>query len=218
MSFSTPPTAVNGAAISSQHVNTLRDNDNWFNGLLGSPMQVGQVPISTSTSAATYGLLGAASIVDGAIGATQLADQAIGTAQTADGNVDSTALASAVVALLLVSGLGGWFRTAAEIPSGWARETDGDGRFFVGAGTTFSTTFVEETNYGSAWSHTHSLGGTPSIEPSTGLNYLAWSLGAMDPSTRRSAAQTGHTHSVSGSITSTSWTIPSRGYVAARRA
>ena len=46
MPYTTPPTAVNATAIASAHVNTLRDNDNWFGGLLGSPASAGQVPIT----------------------------------------------------------------------------------------------------------------------------------------------------------------------------
>lgn len=51
-----------------------------------------------------------------------------------------------------------WFETLAELTAagaGWARYTAADGRLLVGAGTTFSQTFTEATNYGSAWSHTH---------------------------------------------------------------
>jgi hypothetical protein len=49
-------------------------------------------------------------------------------------------------------------RNAAEIPGGWARETTLDGRLLVGAGTSFSQTFVEGTGYGASWAHQHGIG------------------------------------------------------------
>lgn len=60
------------------------------------------------------------------------------------------------------SGLIAAFATAAAIASGWARYTAADGRLLVGAGTAGSptmsnpATFLENTNYGSDWQHTHS--------------------------------------------------------------
>lgn len=57
------------------------------------------------------------------------------------------------------SGLGFWVRKAADIPTGFTRDTSLDGLIPVGAGTTFSQTFTEETSYGSAWSHTHTDSG-----------------------------------------------------------
>ena len=47
------------------------------------------------------------------------------------------------------------FATAAAIAAGWSRYTALDGRIPVGAGTTFTVTYVEATNYGSSWSHSH---------------------------------------------------------------
>lgn len=57
------------------------------------------------------------------------------------------------------SGLIGAFRTAAGIASGWSRFTDGDGRMLIGAGTTFSVTFTENTAVGSSWAHQHASTG-----------------------------------------------------------
>lgn len=54
------------------------------------------------------------------------------------------------------SGVIAAFRTAAAIASGWSRFTDGDGRLLVGAGTVFSTTWTQDTAYGSSWGHVHS--------------------------------------------------------------
>jgi len=57
----------------------------------------------------------------------------------------------APIANQVPSGLGGFFATAAGIPAGWTRYTNGDGRLLVGAGTTFSVTFTENTAVGSNW-------------------------------------------------------------------
>jgi hypothetical protein len=53
------------------------------------------------------------------------------------------------------SGLIGAFETAAAIATGWARYTAANGRMLVGAGTVFSVTWTEATNYGAAWAHKH---------------------------------------------------------------
>lgn len=109
------------------------------------------------------------------------------------------------------SGLGGYFATAAGIASGWTRDSALDGRIPVGAGTTFSTTFVEATNYGASWSH-----GGDAIS-------LAFSVTSGTPS-GGGAVQggggvnlDGHTHGVSGNATgvtpSSTWVLPSRGVV-----
>lgn len=215
MPYTTPPDAVDGTPVASAHVNTLAANSSWFNGLLGTPMAAGQAPISTSTGAATYGLLTSANLQDNAVGTTQLADASIVSAQIAPGAVDATILASDVVARIPAVGLGAWVRAAADIASGWSRETAGDGRFFVGAGTTFSVTFVEETDYGSSWSHTHPFG------TGVGVTVAAGSPATVEtnfsPDATGQAAH-GHAHAMSGTTSSTTWTIPSRGYVAVRRA
>jgi hypothetical protein len=212
MPFTTPPTAVDGTPVASAHVNTLSANSSWFNGLLQTPAAAGQVPQATSASAAAYGLLSAANVHDGAVGTAQYADLTIATAQLAAGAVDSTILASDVVARIPPSGLGAWVRLAGDIATGWSRETSGDGRFFVGAGTTFTVTFVEETNSGSSWAHDHPF--TASIaagSPSTvDTNF--------SPSGTGTAAHINHTHALSGTTNTASWVIPSRGYVAVRRA
>lgn len=212
MPFSTPPSASNGNPIASSHVNTLRDNDLWFGGLLANPSQTGQVPIASSTSAAAYGFLGTASIVDGAFETAQIADGAVGALQTADGNVDLTALASAVVVKLIPAGFCVWVRTAAEIPAGWSRETNVDGRMLVGAGTTFTVTYVEATNYGSSWSHTHTIALSAAAISATGPN-----LDTISPEEAQ-AAHPSHGHATaSGDATSTAWAIPSHAYVAIRK-
>lgn len=131
------------------------------------------------------------------------------------------------------SGLVAMFRTAAAIASGWSRETDLDGRIPVGAGTTFSTTFTEATNYGSSWSHAHTDGGVHNHSGSSlgvsGVTGAAQGGTAYDEDDTGNGFNTrdaSHTHDqgtldVSGntannSTTATSsdaWVIPSRAYV-----
>ncbi len=56
-----------------------------------------------------------------------------------------------------------WFETLAELTAagaGWSRYTAADGRFLIGAGTTFSKTFTEATNYGSYWDLQFSVSGS----------------------------------------------------------
>lgn len=216
MPFTTPPTAVHATAIASAHVNILRDNDNWFNALLGTPTLAGQVPIALGTASATYGFVGTASIVDSALTSAKITNLSIGSSHIADGNVDTTALATEVTSKLLAVGVGGWFRTAAEIPSGWSRETNLDGRFAVGAGTTFSVTYVEATNYGSSWAHSHGVSTSDGASFATGspntdqANFTG--SGGFD------SAHGSHVQPTTGASTdSTTWAIPSRAYVAARR-
>lgn len=129
------------------------------------------------------------------------------------------------------SGLIGLFRTAAAIASGWARETDLDGRIAVGAGTTFTVTYVEATNYGAGWSHTHTDSGHAHSGSSLGVSGVT---GAPSGTSTRAdganaVASADHTHDqgtldVSGNtangtavISSDAWVIPSRAYVYARK-
>jgi hypothetical protein len=65
----------------------------------------------------------------------------------------------ALAAAGVPSGLGGFFATAAGIAAGWARYTAADGRLLVGAGTTFSQTFTENTAYGANWTPFAGAGG-----------------------------------------------------------
>ncbi len=70
--------------------------------------------------------------------------------------VSTSATAAAFsTAATVPAGLIAAFETAAAIASGWARYSAADGRMLVGAGTTFAVTYVEATNYGASWSHSH---------------------------------------------------------------
>jgi hypothetical protein len=57
------------------------------------------------------------------------------------------------------SGLGGFFATAAGIATGWTRYSAADGRMLVGAGTTFSVTYTENTAVGANWTPFAGAGG-----------------------------------------------------------
>lgn len=129
------------------------------------------------------------------------------------------------------SGVGAWVPTAAAIPSGFSRYTALDGRMPVGAGTTFSTTFVEATDYGSTWSHGHSDSGHGHNAAALGVS---GSTGGPSSNTgvgggAGTAADGSHTHpsgglDVSGntdggsaSISSVAWQIPARAVVWIRK-
>lgn len=125
-----------------------------------------------------------------------------------------SASALVTVGATVPSGLIAAFATAAAIASGWARYTAADGRMLVGAGTTFTVTWVENTDYGSSWGHTHS---------DTGHGH---GMGAADDTETAASgggevvAADGHEHSVSSgtaNISTTSWVIPSRAVVWAQK-
>jgi hypothetical protein len=115
-----------------------------------------------------------------------------------------------------------WSGTIAAIPAGWSRWTAMNGRIPVSAGTTFSTTFVEGTSYGSSWSHNHSTpahahSGSPlSVSGTTGVNSASRpERRHRDQPSRRSAhphlQRVGRgQHGDDGSSTSgdTAWVIP----------
>lgn len=220
MAFTSPPTAVTGAVIESADINVFRDNDNWFNALVPAPTGADQLLRSSSTSAAGFVNDGDGSGID---------------ADLLDGQHGSYyATASGLAALeasAFPSGVGAWVRKASEIPTSFTRESALDGRIPVGAGTTFTVTYVEETNYGSSWSHGHT-GGAHTHNASA----LGVSGNTGTPSDTEAAggsgsvAADGHKHNQgtidvtgttdSGGAVATSsdaWTIPSRAVVWIRK-
>jgi len=111
------------------------------------------------------------------------------------------------------SGLIAAFATVAAIASGWARYTAADGRMLVGAGTTFSTTYIENTDYGSAWSHTPLGSIVVAIGAPSGTEQME--SGSTDTVTSKS-----HTHAISSQTftgSATTWVIPSRAVVWAQK-
>lgn len=223
MAFTNPPTAVTGAVIESADINVFRDNDNWFNALVPAPTGAGQLLRSTSTSAAGFVNDGDGSDLD--------ADLLDGQ----HGSYYATAAGlAAVEAAAFPSGVGAWVRKASEIPTGFTRESDLDGRIPVGAGTTFTVTYVEETNYGSSWSHGHTGGAHAHNASALGVSGNTGtesnSADVQTDSSGDEAAASAHTHNQgtidvtgatdSGGAVATSsdaWTIPSRAVIWVRK-
>lgn len=126
------------------------------------------------------------------------------------------------------SGLGAWVPTAAAIPAGWTRYSNLDGRIPVGAGTTFSTTYTENTNYGASWSHSHTDGGVHNHSGAP-LSVSGTTSGPAGTNTTggvgNTSADGSHTHTYGASVagntannsttatSSDAWVIPSRAVV-----
>ena len=145
------------------------------------------------------------------------ATPAAGAIPVADGSgkLDSWITASSPGAYV-PSGLIGAFATNAAIAAGWSRFNSLDGRMPVGAGTTFSVTYAENTSYGSAWSHSgHAISGSIYINPASGgsVDY------DEDEAGNGHNVITGHVHGLSGGygVTGDSWVIPSHAVVWAQK-
>lgn len=212
MAWATPATAITLAVVEAAHRNILRDNQFHFNALSPAPGAADYVLQLTSASAGTWNKLISDSFVAGAFLTAKIADDNVTTDKFADFAVTETQLDSAVTAYLVPSGLVEMVRTAAEIPTGWSRETALDGRYIVHDGTTFSTTFVEETDYGTDDAHDHGTSTFASSTPSATVP----NIDTVTPPDDSAAHQT-HTHTVSLVVSSAAWTIPSRAYVFVRK-
>lgn len=116
------------------------------------------------------------------------------------------ATAASVAAINQVpSGLIASVATAAGIPSGWTRYTNGDGRLLVGAGTTFGQTFAENTAYGANW--TPFAGATV---PASGESpFLAAAASSNNSSGATNVNTAGHTHALAAQT----WTPVARAVV-----
>lgn len=64
------------------------------------------------------------------------------------------------------------FPSAFAIAAGWSRFTAGDGKFLVGAGTSFGQSFSEGASAGSSWDHLHGTTGT-TVQSGTGASAAA---------------------------------------------
>lgn len=110
---------------------------------------------------------------------------------------------------------------AGVIPSGWSRESALDGRMMVFDGTTFSTTWVAQNNYGSTWGHLHNMAGhthAGSGASSGGASAVTTNINLAFGGSEQVTPDHGHTISLSivgdsNNVSSTSWVIPSRAYV-----
>jgi hypothetical protein len=210
MPFTGPPTAITGSVVTIAYTNTFAANDAWFHGLLPAPTGIGQVPISSSTSAAAWGYVTGAQIADGAITGSVIGAGQVTSAKVAADAVTFAKLAPSVIGGTAVVGMSAWVRTAAEIPVGWPRETTLDGRVPVGAGTEYGVTYVENTPYGSSWYHSHPISdatGTPD-SLTTNLKGAGGGWPVSHPS---------HTHTLTGSSGNDAWSIPMRVVVFVRK-
>lgn len=106
----------------------------------------------------------------------------------------------ATAASAVPTGLIAAFAIAAQIAAGWVRYTLLDGRMPIGAGTTFSVTYVENTQYGSSWAHATGIG-TLAVDANTNTSAVASGAGT--------AANPAHAHTLSGAPASATWVIPS---------
>ena len=210
MAFTTPPTAVIGSIVEDYYTDIFSANDNWFDDLLPAPTAANQVPISSSTGAAAWGLVDTVNIADNGIHTSRLADQAVTTAKFDAGAVTLIKWATAAALKLGAAGAVGVVQKAADIPAGWSRETKLDGRMPVGAGTTFGVTYVENTAYGSSWGHTHPFTATVGGPSAT--------ITDVQEGDATGASEPDHDdHALSGTTGSTSWIPPSRAYVFMRK-
>jgi hypothetical protein len=122
------------------------------------------------------------------------------TADIATANAAITATNTTVAAINQVpSGLIAAVATAAGIPSGWTRYTNADGRMLIGAGTTFSQTFTENTAVGANW--------TPFAGGSAISATAADQVTVAIPGTQAVSA-TSHQHSVT--LAAQTWTPVAR--------
>jgi len=98
------------------------------------------------------------------------------------------------------SGLIAAFATAAAIASGWARYSTADGRMLVGAGTTFTVTYTEDTDYGSGWSHNHDMASHTHTGPSHSHSAAALGVSGSTggPSSTNTTGGTGNTSADGG--------------------
>jgi hypothetical protein len=115
---------------------------------------------------------------------------------------ETAARISAISAINSVpSGLVAAFRTAAEIPAGWTRETALDGKVMLGAGTGGGESFTQTTDYGTTWTQTF------------GSQVNTPAGGAVQAGSGSTAAPAPHSHDI-GPL---SFVPPSRAYVYARK-
>lgn len=108
------------------------------------------------------------------------------------------------------SGLIAAFATAAAIPATWTRYTAANGRTLIGDGTTFSQTFVEGTDAGTAWTHTHTLSGNTGASTTSGGSVQGGGGSSADPQ--------GHVHAPGAlAAAAASWIPPARVVVWAQK-
>jgi hypothetical protein len=104
---------------------------------------------------------------------------------------------------LVPTGLIAAFATA-SLPNGWSRYGAADGRFLIGAGTTYGQSFTENNPAGAgSWTHNHGFGSYAVGAPTpTG--------GAVQSGGASSANPNNHTHAFSGTGGDNTWIPPCR--------
>ena len=204
MPFTSPPTAVTGDVVDEDYTNIFAENDAWFNGLIPAPTAADQVLIASGTAAASWGTIGSSNLASGGITGDLFVPGSLTAAKFASGAVGIDKLTTALQAYLLQTSLKAFVRTAAEIPSGWTRDTNMSGRFPVSAGTVSTQVFTVNTAYGVGWGHAHEVdidsgegGGTRNREEGDETD----------------APADTHWHYIRGTTSSTAWMPPSRAYV-----
>jgi hypothetical protein len=247
VTYTTPFTAVTGATIASADWNTsARDNIIHLRALLPDAASSGQVLVSTATTTAAFGTVAADGLASDAVTTAKILDANVTTAKLAAESVTEAKLdaldspadneiltydsatarlewqaASALITGFPASGILA-FATAAAIASGFSRYTAADGRFLVGAGTSFSVTYTENTAYGSSWSHQHAATGLTATGANTGAaSTTQANLKTVSPQ-EEAAAGTDHVHpagaiTMGGNTANTAWTIPSYAVVWAQK-
>lgn len=119
---------------------------------------------------------------------------------------NQTATNTAIAAINSVpSGLIAAFQNAASIAPGWSRFTSGDGKYLIGAGTSFSQTFTEGASAGSTWQHLHGV-----TTGSQNTNNNSPASGSVSSGGGSTAVPT-HTHpwSWTGNTDNQTWIPPS---------
>lgn len=201
MPFTTPATAIPFAIVQTQHRNILRDNDNYFNALLSTPV-ANRVPVLVSSVLGSQSLLSATSFHSGTLPITKMADGAIANGHIGSLQIGTVALAGTVATSLVPLGVIMMYPSE-TIPTGWTRETSLNGRMPVTAGTVWTS----ETNYGSSWAHAHD------VDSQTNQNTdSVYELASGSKSVAHD-----HDHDITGSTDDTTWLPPSYAYVFIRR-
>jgi hypothetical protein len=187
--------AVTSAELADTSVGTAKIVDGAINRAKIANLAIGVNQLDTNA-------VGAGHIIDGSVGTAEITDGAVTTNKIGDGQVTAAKLASGVGTV--PSGLIAAVPTAAQIPSGWTRYTNGDGRFLIGAGTTFSQTFNENNNWGASnWTPVTGL--TTDVPTS---NFLAAAASSNNATNATNVGTSTHLHTINGQ--SAVWIPPSR--------
>jgi hypothetical protein len=190
--------AVTSAELADTSVGTAKIVDGSINRAKIANLAIGVNQLDTNA-------VGAGHIIDGSVGTAEITDGAVTTNKIGDGQVTAAKLASGVGTV--PSGLIAAVPTAAQIPSGWTRYTNGDGRLLIGAGTTFSQTFVENNNIGASnWTPVTGL--VTDVPTST---FVAAAASANNATGASGVGTSTHLHTINGQ--SAIWVPPSRSVV-----